>query len=227
MCFYLFQGVDIRKAYNLIHIRRRVFRSSLATENSYILKLLNIPHNSLVLDFLPRLEEIFEDVLSQIVETYGKKNTRMVLLIENYDLNNPICLPLAHLNTYSGKYIVNSIAAVLQSRSNLRFSSSFNIRCGVVHYAKVFLGGRNHMIDINPMNNYNSIRRKNKSLFFTPFSDDGQCLLRSITYALKFKEKGQKYAKRIYDKPQLLDKEARELANRYGIEWGKNILSKM
>ena len=189
-----------------------------------MLKLLNIPDNAKIIDYLGTFEKIFDDVLDRIVETYGQKNTRMVLLLESDDLTTPVCLPLSHLNTYSGEYIVNSIAAVLQSRSNLKYSSSFRIRCGVVHYSKYQIGGRVPLIDLNSKNNYFSLKKKNRSVFFTPVEEDGQCLLRSIAYALKFRQMGAKWVRSVSRSPEILEKEAKKLAINHNLEWGKKYM---
>lgn len=206
----------------MTHVRRRIFRNSLAVENTFLIKLNGIDEGTDLCSILDKFEAVFDDFLDKIIESFGRKDVKMVLMIQHPELQNNIILPLSHINSFSGQYLINAISAVCQSKSSLRYTSQFIIKAGIIKYSRMHLAGlSSDIIDFSKTNN-SCLLKKNKSIYFTPIHSDNQCIIRSIAYALKFKERGNKWVRAVYKSSNILEREAKKLALKYDIMWNKD-----
>ena len=168
------------KAYRIDSRISKSFKQKTAVEKTFKVTFNDTENGKKLKDFTSQLKNMFADLLKQGGEEFQPQDKARVYISDS-ELKNPIVIKPQAIGDLNPDVILEHIARVLQSNSDIKVSEGLNIELGVCR----LMGGSGSRSRV--MTNIEEDRMKKKSLV-TIRNEDNLCLARSIVVGMAYLE---------------------------------------
>mgnify|MGYP001555801878 CR=1 FL=1 len=218
-----FEKKKTKPWYNLRFRYRKIFYKGRAMSVTYDMQFVNIKPGTPIAQLFDSLELIFEDIVKRFLSNVeDPARVKLMVILEHEDIDTPIIVPLRFLNDFSAEYVINQIAAVVQSHQSLAFSNQMSVTIGSVTYPRVS-GVEENFTPINRNRMSALVNKKFIKIFDDCPPSDKNCLIRSVCYGYFLNKEGAKFWNSRKLKCKNFDKYAMGIAKMCNLDWDTSV----